>query len=65
MTLEQILKLSNPAQTKNVVLFRNNATFNLKYCKKYMGEYKILKVENKEITTNLTEQIYFEVRESE
>jgi len=36
----------------------------LNIAKKYMGEYKILKVENKEITTNLTEQIYFEVRES-
>ena len=37
----------------------------LTIAKKYMGEFKILKVENKEATTNLTEQIYFEVRESE
>jgi superfamily II DNA/RNA helicase len=28
-----------------------------------MGTFKVLKVENRDITTNLTEQIYFEVKE--
>ena len=30
-----------------------------------MGKFKTLKVENKELTTKLTEQIYFEVREAD
>lgn len=37
----------------------------LEIAKKYMGKYKILKVENKELTTKLTEQIYFEVKEGD
>lgn len=37
----------------------------LAIAKKYMGTYKTLKVENKDLVTNLTEQIYFEVRESD
>ena len=35
----------------------------LNIAKKYMGEFKTLKVQNKDMTTNLTEQIYFEVRD--
>ena len=37
----------------------------LQIAKKYMGQFKTLKVENKEVTTKLTEQIYFEVREGD
>lgn len=37
----------------------------LEIAKKYMGKYKILKVENKELTTKLTEQIYFEVKDGD
>lgn len=37
----------------------------LEIAKKYMVQYKVLKVENKELTTKLTEQIYFEVREGD
>ena len=35
----------------------------LNIAKKYMGEFKTLKIQNKDMTTNLTEQIYFEVRD--
>ena len=37
----------------------------LDIARKYMVDYKILKVENKNATADLTEQIYFEVRESD
>lgn len=33
--------------------------------KKFMPEHKILKVDKKELTTNLTEQLYFEVRKED
>lgn len=33
--------------------------------KKYMQEVEVLKVENKQVTADLTDQIYFEVRESD
>ena len=37
----------------------------IKIAKRYMGKYKVLKVENKELTTALTEQIYFQVSEGD
>ena len=33
--------------------------------KKFMDDYKMLKVEKKELTTNLTEQIYYEVKQED
>lgn len=33
--------------------------------KKYMRDVEVIKVENKQVTTDLTDQIYFEVRESD
>ncbi len=33
--------------------------------KKFMDNYKLLKVEKKELTTNLTEQIYYEVKQED
>lgn len=33
--------------------------------KKFMEDYKLLKVEKKELTTNLTEQIYYEVKQED
>ncbi len=62
--IEQILQVTN--QEKNMLFFSATMPSSiLQIAKKYMGQYKILKVENKELTTKLTEQIYFEVREGD
>ena len=37
----------------------------LKVAKKYMGEFDVMRVKATELTTNLTEQIYFEVRDGD
>ena len=62
--IELILKSTN--ENKNMLFFSATmpATI-IKIARKYMGEFKTLKVENKELTTKLTEQIYFEVREGD
>jgi len=62
--IETILKATN--KDKRMLLF--SATMPdkiLKLAEKYMGEYKIIRVEAKELTTNLTDQIYFEVAASD
>lgn len=62
--IEKILESTNAE--KNMLFF--SATMPpsiLQIAKRYMGQYKILKVENKELTTKLTEQIYFEVKEGD
>lgn len=62
--IEKILKVTNAE--KNMLFFSATMPASiLQIAKKYMGQYKILKVENKELTTKLTEQIYFEVREGD
>ncbi|MCE3269355.1 MAG: box helicase domain protein, partial [Burkholderiales bacterium] len=63
--IELILKSSNPEQQKMLFFSATMPPSILSIAKKYMGQFKILKVENKESTSNLTEQIYFEVRESD
>ena len=63
--IEQILKVSNPEHQKMLFFSATMPPSIFTIAKKYMGQYKILKVENKETTTDLTEQIYFEVRESD
>ncbi len=62
--IEKILKHTNDTQ-KMLFFSATMPRSILAIAKKYMGEYKTLKVENKEETTALTEQIYFEVRESD
>lgn len=62
--IEEILKQSNENQ-KMLFFSATMPTSILNIAKKYMGKYKILKVEKKETTTDLTEQIYFEVRDSD
>lgn len=62
--IEEILK-STSGKQKMLFFSATMPPSILSIAKKYMGTYKILKVENKDMTTNLTEQIYFEVRESE
>lgn len=62
--IEEILKSTN--EEKNMLFFSATMPASiLQIAKRYMGQYKVLKVENKELTTKLTEQIYFEVREGD
>jgi ATP-dependent RNA helicase DeaD len=58
--IEQILSIT-PVEKKMLFFSATMPKSILEIAKKYMGKYKILKVENKDLTTNLTEQIYFEV----
>ncbi|MBP9743099.1 MAG: DEAD/DEAH box helicase [Burkholderiales bacterium] len=62
--IEEILQQTNQQQ-KMLFFSATMPSSILKIAKKYMNEFKILKVENVEATTDLTEQIYFEIRESE
>ncbi len=62
--IEEILSKTNPA--RRTLLF--SATMPdriLKLAKKYMHEHKIIRAEKAGQTTDLTDQIYFEVRESD
>ncbi|WP_297405033.1 DEAD/DEAH box helicase [uncultured Cetobacterium sp.] len=60
--IEQILKSTN--DDKRMLFFSATMpTEILKIAKRYMGEHEILAVKKKELTTSLTEQIYFEVKE--
>ncbi len=62
--IENILKRSN--DTKKMLFFSATMPRSiLDIAKKYMTNYKILKVENNHSTPDLTEQIYFEVRQSD
>ena len=59
--MEEIIRQSNP--DKRMLLFSATMPSKIaRMAKKYMGDYKLLKVEKQQLTTNLTEQIYFEVR---
>ena len=58
--IETVLEATN--ETKRVALFSATMPPRIRQlAKKYLGETKLLKVENKHIATDLTEQIYFEV----
>src|SRR5574344_21230 len=60
--IEKIFKTTNPE--KKVLLF--SATMSkdiLKIAKKYIGEYELIEIENKENTGENTDQTYFEVGE--
>ena len=60
--IETIFKGTNP--DKKVLLF--SATMSkdiLKIAKKYIGDYELIAIENKEITGEQTDQTYFEVQE--
>ena len=62
--IEEILKQTNKEQ-RMLFFSATMPSSILSIAKKYMGDFKILKVENKDMTADLTEQIYFELRESE
>ncbi len=62
--IEKIFKQTN--DHKQVLLF--SATMPkeiLHVAKKYMGDYQLISVKNKQLTTTNTTQLYFEVRESD
>lgn len=62
--IEEIMKNMNP--DKRVMLFSATMPERIvSLSHNYMHETEILKVESKQITTDLTNQIYFEVRESD
>ncbi|HAS79861.1 MAG TPA: RNA helicase [Fusobacteriaceae bacterium] len=62
--IETILAATN---TDKKMLFFSATMPNeiLKVAKKYMGEFDVMRVKATELTTNLTEQIYFEVRDGD
>ncbi|AEX86220.1 DNA/RNA helicase, superfamily II [Marinitoga piezophila KA3] len=58
--------LSNTPEKKQILLFSATMPSRiLKLAKKYMSNYKIISVKPEQLTTELTEQIYFEVNESD
>ncbi len=58
--IETVLDATN--KEKRVALFSATMPARIRQlAKKYMGETKLIKVENKPLATDLTEQIYFEV----
>ena len=62
--IELILERTN--EDKKMLFFSATIPDSImKIAKKFMKDYKLLKVKTKELTTNLTEQIYFEVTEGD
>lgn len=62
--LEQILKLTNP--NKRTFMFCATMPNEImKLAKKYMNEFELINIENEQLTVELTDQIYFEVEESD
>ncbi len=60
------LVLSKTPEDKRVMLF--SATMPkriIQLAEKYMGEYEVIKIQTKQLTVDLTDQIYFEVRASD
>ena len=62
--MEEIMKYTNP--DKRMLLFSATMPGKIKdLARKYMNGYEFLKVKKEPLTTNLTEQIYFEVKGSD
>ncbi len=62
--MEEIMKYTNP--NKRTLLFSATMPGKIKdLARKYMGDYEMLKVDKEQLTANLTEQIYFEVKASD
>ena len=62
--MEEIMKHTNPA--KRTLLFSATMPSKIKdLARKYMEGYELLTVKKTHLTTNLTEQIYFEVKASD
>jgi ATP-dependent RNA helicase DeaD len=61
--MEEVIANSNP--DKHILLFSATMSDRIKrLARKYMGDYESIAVKKKELTTSLTEQIYYEVRHS-
>ncbi len=59
--MEEIMKYTNP--DKRMLLFSATMPGRIKeLAHNYMGNYEFIRVEKEPLTTNLTEQIYFEVK---
>ncbi len=62
--VEEIMAHTNP--DKRVLLFSATMPAKIKeLARKYMGSYELLRAEKEPLVTNLTEQIYFEVKVSD
>ena len=62
--MEEIMKHTNPE--KKTLLFSATMPTRIRdLAKKYMGGYELLKAKAENVTTDLTEQIYFEVKASD
>lgn len=62
--MEEIMKYSNPE--KRTLLFSATMPAKIKsLARKYMGDYELLAVKQQQVTANLTEQIYYEVKVSD
>lgn len=62
--IEKIMKFTN--RDKRTLLFSATMPSKIKdLARKYMDGYQLLKIKKEQLTTNLTEQIYFEIRSSE
>ncbi len=62
--MEEIMKHTNPV--KRTLLFSATMPKRIQdLARKYMEDYDLVKAKNEQLVTNLTEQIYFEVKESE
>jgi ATP-dependent RNA helicase DeaD len=60
------LILSKTPKEKRVLLFSATMPQRIvQLAEKFMGEYEVIKVPSKQLTVNLTDQIYFEVRTSD
>lgn len=61
--MEEVIANSNP--DKNILLFSATMSDRIKrLARKYMGDYESIAVKKEQLTTSLTEQIYYEVRHS-
>ncbi|MFA6617820.1 MAG: DEAD/DEAH box helicase [Candidatus Neomarinimicrobiota bacterium] len=62
--MEEIMKHTNP--DKRTLLFSATMPSRIRtLAKKYMGDYHLLKAKDENVTTDLTDQIYFEVKASD
>ncbi len=62
--MEEIMKYTN--ENKRTLLFSATMPAKIKsLASKYMGKYEVLKVKKQTLATNLTEQIYYEVKVSD
>ncbi|MGE5480742.1 MAG: DEAD/DEAH box helicase [Chloroflexota bacterium] len=62
--IEEILRMTND-EKRTFMFCATMPPEILKIAKKYLREFETIKIASEQLTTNLTDQIYFEVKESE